>query len=96
MLLLCDGIQSPCRFMVEIYAPYAQVYFTCGNLITFCSCSTPEKSIQQPEKRGANQIAIEDFSEKCKLYEEDSIFDLLRAESLKGLYLIKSDSRGIK
>ena len=43
--------------------------------IAYCSCSTPKIVMQQVEiPKDAIQIAIEDFSTKCRLYKEDSIF----------------------
>lgn len=43
--------------------------------IIYCGCTTSKTSIWQPEKsKDAIQIAIEDFTTKCKLYKEDSIF----------------------
>jgi hypothetical protein len=43
----------------------------------YSSCSTPKASIQRSEKpKDAIQIAIEDFTTKCRLYKEDSVFDV--------------------
>ncbi|PSL25866.1 hypothetical protein [Chitinophaga ginsengisoli] len=51
------------------------ILFTVFFAIACYSCSTSKTTVQQGDPpKDAIQIAIEDFAEKCKLYQEDSIF----------------------
>jgi len=51
------------------------IFFAIFFAIAYCSCSTSKTAMQQGEKpKNVIQIAIEDFSTRCRLAKEDSIF----------------------